>query len=883
MKNRIIIVVFFISLFGIFNHIKSQVVLTLQPDANTGKDATIWYLSNQNLPVWGATNSSNYGNSPDFVAIEWKWIRFPGRKHSLIEFDLSSIPLGTVIDSAFLSLYHDTNSVEGSHINISGTNAGFVQRIIEPWNESTVTWNNAPNTTLQNQVLIPQSINPTQNYENIIVTALVQDMLDNPNSGFGFKIKLQIPNFYRKLVFASSDNADSLLHPKLVVYYSNCSAQTVDIGNDTLICNIDTLQLSVGNTGATSYLWSTGETTQTIFVSPIFTTEYFVTVVYNDCSVYDSILIEVNNIPVSDLIEDTTICSSDTLIMIVGDTNSSYYWSTDEYIDSIEISNSGIYYVTVSNGCGFIVDSVTVEVIAMPNVNLPDEINICLGDSVILNAGASNSDYFWSTGETSDNIVVYSSGLYEVYVSNECGLVEDSVNVTVITPPLVNLGNDTSICEGDTVFLNAQNQGFNFLWSNGETTQSIIVTPSLQTLFSILVENSGCSVTDSILITPLPSPIVFLGGDTIVCEKDNIFLDAGNSGATYLWSDGSTSQTITVMPDSSMTIYVLVSYSGCIDADTFDINIFSAPQIFLGNDTVLCEGNTLELDAANMGAEFLWSTGESSQQIVVSNSGLYVVTVTNQCEDIYGDSINVSIMQNQDVNLGNDTTIEFSQTFILDAGPGFLSYQWSNGETNQSIILDSSQLNIGASFFSVNVIDSNFCIGNDSIIIYLAEFQAISINSGWSIISTYINPVQANVDSVMNYLSSEIVIMKSGMGMIYWPMFSLNSIGDFVIGEGYQIKMNSSQTLFVYGNAVIPELTPITVPQNWSYLGYLRKTPAPIQSTLFPIENEIVMVKNGSGNIYWPLFSLNNIGNMIPGEGYQIKIDNSVVLIYPAN
>ncbi|MBT3210214.1 MAG: DNRLRE domain-containing protein [Bacteroidetes bacterium] len=882
--KRIWIIVFFVlSIFGIGKNANSQTVLTLQPNAIAGKDATIWYLSNQNLANFGPTNTTNYGNSTDFVAAAWNWRRFPGSIASLVQFNLSSIPLGTTIDSAFLFLYHDVNSIQGTHFNLSGSNAGLVQRIIQPWNELVVTWDNAPNYSVQNQVVLLQSTSPTQNYENIVVTSLVQDMLDNPTEGFGFRISMQIASAYRKLVFASSDNLDASVHPKLVVYYSNCLAPTVNIGDDTLICGIDTLQLDAGNSGASSFLWSTGETTQAITVNPMFTTEYFVTVVDNACSSYDSIMVEVNSSPVSNLIEDTTICSGDSVILIVGDANASYYWSTDEYVDSIAVSNSGIYYVSISNGCGFITDSVNVDVIITPNLYLTNEINICFGDSVILEAGNPGSEYLWSTGETTENIEVNSSGVYSLVVSNECGIVVDSVSVLSIATPYVNLGNDTIICAGESVLLNAQNQGMNFFWSNGDSTQSILAIPNLPTIYSVLIDNFGCLATDSILIAPQPSPTVFLGEDTTVCEKDSIFLDAGNPESTFFLSDSSTNQTATFMPDFSMTVFVNVSSFGCTETDTFEINIFPISQINLGNDTVLCDGNVFELDAGNSGNEYLWSTGETTEQIIITNSGFYTVNSTNQCEDVAGDTIIVNFAQQSEVNLGNDTTICFSQVYTVDAGTGYISYLWSNGETNQTISLDSSLLNYGANYFSVLVADTNYCYSTDSIFIYMIDKQAINMQSGWNIISTYMVPFQPNIDSVMNYLASEIILVKNSYGMTYWPLYALNSIGDMVIGEGYQVKVNSPQTLIVYGNAVLPELSPITFPQGWSFIGYLRQTQASIETMLAPIENEIVLVKNGNGFVYWPLYNLNAIVNMVPGEGYQIKLVNNVILTYPAN
>ncbi|MBT4970281.1 MAG: PKD domain-containing protein, partial [Bacteroidetes bacterium] len=163
------------------------------------------------------------------------------------------------------------------------------------------------------------------------------------------------------------------------------------------------------------------------------------------------------------------------------------------------------------------------------------------------------------------------------------------------------------------------------------------------------------------------------------------------------------------------------------------------------------------------------------------------------------------------------------------------------------------------------------------------ETQDMIINSGWNIISTYIDPFEPALDSVFTVIASEVVIVKNGIGMVYWPLYGINSIGYMAIGEGYQVKMNSTQTLTVEGAAVVPEITPINIPFGWSIFGYLRQSPASIETLLNPIVNNITIVKNAIGLVYWPLYGINSIGNLIPGQGYQIKTDLAIVLTYPAN
>jgi hypothetical protein len=186
--------------------------LTLQPDGTTGKDA---YLHSINA-------SQNYGTIAEMNALAWTVSGSPVTTRGIIQFDLTTIPSGSVINSATLYLYHNPTSsnANAQHQSSSGSNEGVVKRIITSWDESTVTWNTQPNVTDVNQVTIPQSSSPTQDY-TLDVTALVQDMVNNPATSYGFQIRLVTESYYRSLIFASSDHTDPTNHPKLVVNYTD--------------------------------------------------------------------------------------------------------------------------------------------------------------------------------------------------------------------------------------------------------------------------------------------------------------------------------------------------------------------------------------------------------------------------------------------------------------------------------------------------------------------------------------------------------------------------------------------------------------------------------------------------------------------------------------
>lgn len=165
----------------------------------------------------------------------------------------------------------------------------------------------------------------------------------------------------------------------------------------------------------------------------------------------------------------------------------------------------------------------------------------------------------------------------------------------------------------------------------------------------------------------------------------------------------------------------------------------------------------------------------------------------------------------------------------------------------------------------------------------IVDYQQISIPLGWSIISTYISPTDATCASVFNGIESFIEIVKNDGGSVYWPLYSVNTIGSLVIGEGYHIKTNTASILELSGTAVEPELTPISLDAGWNTFAYLRNSMAPIATMLSGINADIAIVKDGFGNVYWPQYGIDMVINMIPGQGYQGNMLNATTLTYTAN
>lgn len=203
--------IFFLSSLSLCQ-LYSQTTVVLQPNGVEGKDALLHGLA--------SVSSTNYGNSDQFTATAWTFNGDFGIVRALIDFDLSSIPSGANIIDAKLDLYgwESTNGF-GPHSQLSGNNDFLLQRVTSSWDENLVTWNTAPSTSNNNETFFSGTPVQGQNYTNMNVLDLVQDMVDNPSGSHGFMMRLQNENYYRCMNFYSSDALDSTKRPRLTIIY----------------------------------------------------------------------------------------------------------------------------------------------------------------------------------------------------------------------------------------------------------------------------------------------------------------------------------------------------------------------------------------------------------------------------------------------------------------------------------------------------------------------------------------------------------------------------------------------------------------------------------------------------------------------------------------
>lgn len=471
----------------------------------------------------------------------------------------------------------------------------------------------------------------------------------------------------------------------------------------TTFCTGGSVILSAGI--YTSYLWSTGETTDSITV----TTGgiYTVTVTNSSgCTGTASITVTVTTgiSPTITVTGALYLCQGDSTILSAGN-YSSYIWSNGATTDSITVTTSGTYSVTVTNSFGCTgSDSRTVTVYALPVVSftgLPD--SVCNNAGNFLLIGNPIGGGFYGSGITGnvfnplnvqigfDTITFYYTDIHGCYNSTT-GVVRVDPSPT----PGITASGPVFFCQGDSVILSTGIYT-SYMWSNGATTNSITATSS--GTYTVTATNSfGCTGTDSITVTVYPTPIVsFTGLPSSVCNNSGTYLLTGvPPGGTFGGSGitGNIFNSGTAALGFDTITYFYNGIGGCVGTSQQVVDVNAAPNAHItpASDTTFCEGGTVLLDAGTYPG-YVWSNGATTETIIVNASGTYSVTVTGGggCTGVASILVTVNPVPATPVlTVTGATYLCQGDSVILSTSAGYTTYMWSNGASTQSITVMAS-------------------------------------------------------------------------------------------------------------------------------------------------------------------------------------------------
>jgi gliding motility-associated-like protein len=291
-----------------------------------------------------------------------------------------------------------------------------------------------------------------------------------------------------------------------------------------------------------------------------------------------------------------------------------------------------------------------------------------------------------------------------------------SISLVSGTAPLVNAGNDTTICQGSPVTLTAGNpNGATITWNNGVTDGIAFTPPNGTTTYTVSADLSGCISTDVVNVTVISEPIVNAGTDVTACQGTPITLTASNpNNATLSWNNSITNGVPFTQAIGNQTYTVTANLGACIAKDSVVVSINALPTVNAGNDTALCVGNTLTLTAYNPNnANISWNNGITDGVVFTPTIGSTSYTVTaNLAGCIATDQILVTTSAAPIINAGQDISVCQGASVTLSATGG-ANYQWDHGVVDGQAFVPG----IGTTTYIVTSTNSTGCTSTDSVVI----------------------------------------------------------------------------------------------------------------------------------------------------------------------
>ncbi|MBX2960209.1 MAG: gliding motility-associated C-terminal domain-containing protein [Flavobacteriales bacterium] len=540
----------------------------------------------------------------------------------------------------------------------------------------------------------------------------------------------------------------------------------INAGADEWLCIGNDIQLNA--TGGTTYNWFpindlSNPNIANPTANPLTTTTYTVNGLdINGCSNSDEITITVNNLVPINIGNNDTICVGDSVQLGGSPTSPAgtiYSWSP-----SISLSNSTVanpiafpsvtttYYLTATNDTCSSIDSVTIFVNTTSAISAGNDVSICIGDTVQLQA-AGGVLYVWSpitglSNSTIANPLAFPSATTAYVVSvtdnNSCSA-SDTVVVTVNPLPVINAGADTAFCEGASVQLNASG-ATSFVWTpstglSNPTIANPVANPTSTTLYTVTgTDGNLCSNTDAVLVTVNPLPTIVVSNDTAVCLGSSAQLNA--SGAvSYDWSPttGLSNPNI-ANPLASPTVnttYTVnaLDINGCANANSVTVTVNNLPTINAGIDVSICLGDSTQLQASGANS-YVWSPVAGLSNSTVANpfafptsttSYIVVGTDANLCTN--SDTVVVTVNPLPVINAGADTAFCEGDSVQLNAS-GATSFVWtpSTGLSNPTIANPVANPT-STTLYSVTGTDGNLCSNTDAVLVTVNPLPTIVVSN----------------------------------------------------------------------------------------------------------------------------------------------------------
>jgi gliding motility-associated-like protein len=332
----------------------------------------------------------------------------------------------------------------------------------------------------------------------------------------------------------------------LLSFGQNCSFPAFDLPSNINYCLGDTVVLSTGlDPAGLTFAWNTGATSPTISLANGSAGMFWVQVSDGSCTEGDTVMVGLFPSVDLNLGNDIDACKGES-VTITANTSPSliYTWNDGSNAPNLNVSQSGVYTLTVSNGVCEDVDQLRVTFFDYPELNLGPDTFICEPTQLVFNLShqSSSANYSWYNGSSNPVHVMYADETQTIFVTASISVcsVSDSLTINLVDPPQASLIKDTIMCTGDNVSITAKgNAQWSYRWSNGNSTNVLITNVADTYLLS--VTDAHCTQVQSVRVREIKEPQVNIIAPFEICAGENEYLDATTDGVQYYqWSDGTT-------------------------------------------------------------------------------------------------------------------------------------------------------------------------------------------------------------------------------------------------------------------------------------------------------------------------------------------------------
>jgi hypothetical protein len=502
-----------------------------------------------------------------------------------------------------------------------------------------------------------------------------------------------------------------------------------------------------GGTGAYSYSWSTSSTASV--AASLVAGVYSVTVKdANNCVSTKSVTItQPASMSLTAVASSATLCSGNSITLTasaLGGTGLiSYLWVSGPATATNLISpaTGGIYVYTITatdlNSCS-ITRTVSATVFALPTITISSGA-ICPGNSFTLSpTGASN--YVFLNGGPVVIPAVTTSYSVTGTSSAGCAATNTAVAIVTVTNSLqVGFTGSANICSGQSATLTA-NGAATYSWSTGVLTASIILTPSVNTSYTVFGISGTCTNNAVASVTVNTTPTLSIAGNNTLCAGSSVTYSV-TGATTFSWTTGAITSTITETPTTNTTYIVTgTSPNGCSATASISTTVFSLPGVTVNSGTI-CAGSIFTIIPSGA-LTYTYSGGSATVTPVTSTAYTVTGTDANGCSDLTGDVSVVTVNALPTISVNSGAICE-GMSFTINPS-GATTYTISGGAWVVAPTITTT--------FSVTGTDNNGCV---------------SLSPAASNVTVNSNPTVTATSSASQICSSESATLTAGGAVTY--------------------------------------------------------------------------------------------------------------------